>query len=73
MSPSIRPAEFVGETLSALQIRARHDVDVLLIRRGTGVDGQDESIMASAQTVIAAGDRLLLFGKIERLQPFRSL
>ncbi len=67
------PAEFVGGTLSDLQIRARHDVDVLLIRRGTGVDGQDESIMPSARTVIAAGDRLLLFGKTERLQPFRSL
>jgi uncharacterized protein with PhoU and TrkA domain len=67
------PVEFVGTSLGALDVRARHGVEVLLIRRPAAGDGPGETIMASAQTGIMSGDRLLLFGRRERLETFLRL
>lgn len=67
------PVEFVGTSLGALDVRARHGVEVLLIWRPAAGDGPGETIMASAQTRIMSGDRLLLFGRRERLETFLRL
>lgn len=68
------PGEFVGWTLGGLGVRARHGVDVLLIRRPSpDPDAPTQGIMPTAETVVGRGDRLLLFGRTKHLAAFREL
>ncbi len=66
------PSEFVGSTLGELRVRVRHGVDVLLIRRHADGDREADPVMPEARTVVERLDRLLLFGKVEKLRPFRE-
>ncbi|MCF7823937.1 MAG: chloride channel protein [Candidatus Marinimicrobia bacterium] len=55
------PSVFVNQTLSALNVRAKYGVDVLLVRRHH--QGHDKDMIPSASMKILRTDQLLVFGE----------
>jgi Trk K+ transport system NAD-binding subunit len=55
------PAAFVGRALAALDLRGRHEVTVLVIKREA--TGEPDVIVPTGETEIQDGDRLLLMGR----------
>lgn len=75
------PEEWVGKTLMAVDMRKRHQINLLTIRRGkvTEVEESDDVLNTPEQPVIdmpepslvfKEGDVLVIFGKDENLQEF---
>lgn len=62
------PTPFIKHTLLDLRIRQNYGVDVLLIkRRKKGSTKYEKTILPTAETKIASGDVILVFGKREDL------
>lgn len=55
------PSAFVNQTISSLNVRQSHGVDILLIRRNA--DDQEQDIIPDANDQLQATDQLLIFGK----------
>jgi trk system potassium uptake protein TrkA len=56
-------ARWVGRTLSNLDLRNKHNVTILAIRRG-----EEKLVIPSGDTIIRENDILILFGKEESLK-----
>lgn len=66
------PGPFVGHSLKELDLRARSGVAVLFIRRRVGQDGKHQrEVMPGPDTVIEAGDDLVVVGQAEDLERVR--
>ncbi len=63
------PDEYLGRTLTELQIRARYGIYVIAIKRSTG-QGEPKDVLVAPppDTRFAAGDTMLLLGARQRLQ-----
>ena len=61
------PAELIGKTLQAADLRARYGIYVLVVKHGDTVD-----IVPDPQRVIAADDQLVLLGKSSQLEQILS-
>ena len=66
------PPALVGRSLRELDVRTRFGVQVLLVRR-VSEQGKRREIVAGPDTVLEAGDRLVLLGREEALKPLRHL
>lgn len=72
------PESFVGKTLEDLDVRRKHKVTVVAIRRTTKQTSEDGAqrtqhvvlTVPMAETVIESGDVLLLIGENEAIQSF---
>ena len=63
------PGSFAGKTVGELDVRGRHGVQILLVRRSTA----DMEISPDRATVLEIGDRLVCMGREEDLDRLRSL
>jgi trk/ktr system potassium uptake protein len=62
------PAEWAGQTLRDLQLRARYGLTLIAIRRPSGTsDGEITSVAPPAEEMIRAGDILSVIGSNDRL------
>jgi trk system potassium uptake protein TrkA len=69
ISEIIAPHEMYGKTLKALNLRARYNVNVVLIRRGSG----EVILTPGADDVIQTGDVLLLAGQKTKLDKLEQI
>jgi CIC family chloride channel protein len=60
------PPRFYGKTLGTLDLRARHGITVLVVKRPN--EGDEDLIVPAADTVIQAGDGLLVMGREPAVQ-----
>jgi chloride channel protein, CIC family len=60
------PPSLVGMTLAESRFRERYDLAVLLIRRKS-LDGNEFRIIPEGKTKFLTGDRLIVFGSLEKL------
>ena len=67
------PAAFVGRTCAALDIRKRHGVTLLLIKRRDGADHAIAERVPDADFVFDAGDVLLALGPPDRLRNLENM
>jgi CIC family chloride channel protein len=65
------PTAFVGRTLRELDVRSRHGIQVLLIRRARPGEPDRTEIVPDGDTRIEAADRLVLLGREEWIGRFR--
>ncbi|MBD3221560.1 CBS domain-containing protein, partial [bacterium] len=56
------PPHFAGRTVADLRLRQTHRLQIILVQRG-GTGAEPERIIPDGQTVLAAGDELLVFGQ----------
>jgi trk/ktr system potassium uptake protein len=62
------PAEWAGQTLRDLQLRARYGLTLIAIRRSSGTsDGEMTSVAPPAEEMIRAGDIVSVIGSNDRL------
>ncbi|NIP80705.1 MAG: hypothetical protein GWM90_16385 [Gemmatimonadetes bacterium] len=64
------PTAFVGRTLRELDVRRRHGVQVLLVRRERAGTEREE-VVPDGETRIRSADRLVLLGREDRIARFR--
>ena len=63
------PSQFVGKTLIQTNIRSKHEITILAIKRGTNAAGTQEKIISPAgDTIIMEGDTLVFFGPDKNLE-----
>ena len=68
VAKTIAPEEMVGMTLQEAAVRRRHGVTIVKIK---GPDGEWRP--AGADSVVAAGDLLIVIGPVERTERFAAL
>jgi trk system potassium uptake protein TrkA len=65
------PPDWAGKTLTELSLRKRFGVTLIAIRRKSGGDGQESTLISPpAQECIAAGDVLAVLGAADRIAEF---
>ncbi|MBD3379032.1 MAG: TrkA family potassium uptake protein [Candidatus Omnitrophica bacterium] len=71
--------EFVGKSLRELEMRARHGVNVIAIKRKTiviknGMETEEENINVNPQAddVISKGDILVVFGEDDKIEKLKN-
>jgi trk system potassium uptake protein TrkA len=65
------PPDWAGKTLMELSLRKRFGVTLIAIRRKSGGDGQESTLISPpAQECIAAGDVLAVLGAADRIAEF---
>ena len=67
------PGSFLDRTIGELEIRRRHSVEVLLLRRRTGTADTAVELVPGVETVIRRGDRLVVLGTSDALRRLRAL
>jgi trk system potassium uptake protein TrkA len=65
------PPSLVGLTVAESRFRDRYDLAVLLIRRKSA-DGKEIRIIPEGETMFLAGDRLIVFGALEKLDALKK-
>jgi len=65
------PESLVGMTLGESRFRDRYDLAVLLIRRKSA-NGAETRIIPEGRSMLLAGDRLIVFGSLERLAALKK-
>ena len=60
---------FIGKTVSELELRKKYNVNIIALQKGSG----DVEPLVQADTVILAGDTLLLIGKNAFLEQINQL
>ncbi len=63
------PQSFIGKTVSELELRKKYNVNIIALQKGSG----DVEPLVQADTVILAGDTLLLIGKNAFLEQINQL
>jgi trk system potassium uptake protein TrkA len=64
------PPEFVGHSLKELNLRARHNVQVIAIKR-SGANGP--LLIPAAEYVVGGNEVLMMLGKTANLRKVRTL
>jgi CBS domain-containing protein len=68
MAQKAAPPDLVGHTLRELELRSRHDITVLLIRRAPpNPGGRPFEVVPGPDTVVEEGDALVVVGTREAL------
>jgi len=68
------PAPFVGKSLRMLDLRAKHGLTLIAIKRGAGTaSGEVTTVAPSADELIKSGDTLAVIGSNERLMDIENL
>ncbi len=65
------PVHLCGESLKDLQVRSRHGVQVLLVRRPEDGSGDRIDLVPDPDTVLQPGDRLVILGPRKALARFQ--
>jgi trk system potassium uptake protein TrkA len=71
---TVTPLEFVGKTISELDVRAKHGLNIIAVRKkdlsGKGVS--ELNIAPKADYVVKEGDVLVILGSNENLENFKK-
>ena len=68
------PAAFVGKTLRALDLRAKHGLTLIAVKRGAGTaGGEHTTVVPGADETILIGDTLAVIGSNDQLLKIEAL
>jgi len=65
------PSRFIGRSIMEMNVRKKHRIEILLIRRV--VDGENQDRMPVATDKMQQDDQLIIFGDQERVEKFCKL
>jgi trk system potassium uptake protein TrkA len=75
----LAPDEFVGKTLRELAIRAKHNVNVIAVKRkiqeekdGETIENEEINVTPQADDVLEKGDILVVFGANDKIEALKK-
>ncbi|MBU1061668.1 MAG: TrkA family potassium uptake protein [Candidatus Omnitrophica bacterium] len=69
---TVPPKEFIGKSIRDLDVRAKHDLNIIAVRKQESEEASDLNMAPKADYIVKQGDIFVIIGSNENLDKFRK-